>query len=108
MANSNKLKYPVVRNMPVASFYYQGHHTHPIRRTVLVTQSSSTTITGYELREGATIRPFNKAPVKSYSREKIASFGQCGRRLRKRTPKKMLDNSTLTRKGLLELLTDGI
>ena len=69
MYNQKELRYPVVRNQPVARFYYQGNHSHPVRRTVLVTETTSNLIKGYELREGATVRELAKAPIKSYSIE---------------------------------------
>ena len=108
MSNINEADYPVVRNLPVARFYYKGHHSHPVRRTVLVTESNSNIITGYELREGSDIRPFTDAPIKSFSRGKIASVGECGRRLRARTPKKYHAETTLDRSGLLDLVQAGI
>jgi hypothetical protein len=105
--NSATLKYPVVRNLPVARFYYQGHHTHPVRRTVIVTELTAKLIKGYEVREGSTTRTLANAPVKSFSRDKIAMISQCGKRLRKRAPKQNHENSTLTRDGLLNILTNG-
>lgn len=102
-----KPKYPIVRNLPVARFYYQGNHSHPIRRTVLVTEQTAKCIKGYELREGANVRPLADAPIKSYSREKIAVMGQCGRRLRSRTPKAKLNASTLSRDNLFDVILHG-
>lgn len=106
-STASTLKYPVVRNLPVARFYYQGNHTHPVRRTVIVTELTPKLIKGYEVREGSTTRTLSSAPIKSFSRSKIAQVGQCGRRLRKRTPEKDYKNSTLTRDGLLNILTNG-
>lgn len=50
------MKYDVVSNLPVARFWYKGNHSHPVRRTVLITQQDSESITGYELREGSKTR----------------------------------------------------
>ena len=105
--NNSTLKYPVVRNLPVARFYYEGNHTHPVRRTVIVTESTPRIIKGYEIREGSETRSLSKAPIKAYTKSKIAAIGQCGRRLRNRTEKKNLANSTLTRDGLLSILMTG-
>jgi hypothetical protein len=107
-SNGSKLRYPLVKNKPVAQFYYEGHHSHPVRRTVLVTESDNSLIKGYELREGTVVRNLSGAPIKSYRRDKIAMIGQCGRRLRKRLPKKQHTNSTLKRVELLEALMGGI
>ena len=100
--------YDVVRNAPVARFYYKGSHSHPVRRTVLVIETTPTLIRGYELRTGSIVRPFNKAPVRSYTRSKIATIGQCGCRLRKRTPKKYHEKTTFSRNGLLDLVKEGV
>lgn len=108
MYNQKELRYPVVRNQPVARFYYQGNHSHPIRRTVLVTETTSALIKGYELREGATVRELSKAPIKSYSKSKIAVVKQCGNRLRKRIPQEQQNDSTFSRTNLLDALTNGI
>ena len=65
-------KYKLVNNYPVARFYYKGNHSHPVRRTVLVTESTDTFIRGYEVRTGDIIRQPNAAPVKTFLRRKIA------------------------------------
>lgn len=100
-------EYQFVRNRPVARFFYQGDHTHPVRRTVLIIQTTSKVITGYELREGAAIREFKDAPIKSYSRKKIAKVGQIDRR---RALRRQVNNpgvTTLTRSNLKELVRYG-
>ena len=99
--------YPFVKSLPVAKFYYQGSHSHPIRRTVLVTESTPAFIRGYEVREGSITRPFAKAKVKSYTRNKIAVVGQCGRRLRKRVPADLHNSSTLVRLNLVSFVKEG-
>ena len=91
--------YEPVRNLPVAKFFYKGTHTHPIRRTVLVIESNARFIRGYELREGTEVRELKDAPIKSYSRQKIARDRQVSHRR-----KEGYDTSTLRRFGLLEAL----
>jgi hypothetical protein len=100
--------YPVVRSQPVAKFYYQGSHSHPVRRTVLVVENNKNLLTGYELREGSVTRNFDQAPIKSYRHSKIARIEQCGRRLRKRTPKDNHQNTTYVRRSLLDLVKEGV
>jgi hypothetical protein len=68
----------LVENHPVARFYYRGAHSHPVRRTVLVTRSTETDIVGYELREGNAVRTLKTAPLKSYCRARIASQASLG------------------------------
>ena len=100
--------YDLVRNLPVAKFYYQGSHSHPVRRTVLVVENGRNTLKGYELREGAETRSFAMAPIKAFSKNRIAKIGQCGRRLRTRTPAKMHKKSTFERLSLLDLVKTGV
>ena len=102
--------YEPVRNQPVARFFYKGTHTHPVRRTVVIVENNSNTITGYELREGMTMRSMEKAPIKSYRKDTIALVNQLDKRrkLVKTTPKKYRNQSTLSRTGLFSLVTDGI
>lgn len=100
--------YPIVRNMPVARFYYQGSHSHPVRRTVLVIENAKNYIRGYELRDGSIVRPATKAPIKTYRKTKIARIGQCGLRLRKRVHPKLHTNTTFQRVNLLSLVFEGV
>jgi hypothetical protein len=97
--------YEVTRNQPVARFYYQGSHSHPVRRTILVIESTPTLLTGYELREGSVVREFRNAPIKSFRRESIATedqLGPCKHRERGRPTV-----STLQRESLRELVLVG-
>ena len=102
-----KHTYPVRRNLPVARFYYQGSHSHPVRRTVLITESTSRYLRGYELREGSEVRSFLDAPIKTFTRKKIAKIRQCGFRLRSRTPKIKHDSSTFQTENLMDLVKKG-
>ncbi len=99
------MKYDIVRNTPVARFWYKGTHTHPVRRTVLVIESTKEYIRGYELREGRTVRTAAKAPVKTYRRDRIAR----GASLRVDSPIRKLypQKSTLVRKTLLDVIESG-
>jgi hypothetical protein len=102
-------KYQFIENRPVARFFYKGDHTHPVRRTVLIIEATDKLITGYELREGSTRREFKDAPIKSFSRNKIAKVGQIDRRraLRKKATTDELGSTTLTRSELKELIREG-
>jgi len=101
-------EYQLVSRLPVAKFYYQGSHSHPVRRTVLVTENTPKFFRGYELREGSTTRVYKNAPIKSYTKAKIAKVGQCGRRLRKRTPQYLHEEMTLKRHNLAEVVLKGV
>jgi len=102
-------EYQVVRCQPVAKFYYAGSHSHPVRRTVLVTKNTRNHLTGYELREGVDVRHVtSKSPVKTYCKNKIACFGQCRSRLRKRVPVSLHERTTLERQHLLDLVRRGV
>ena len=102
-----KLKYQPIRNLPVARFYYQGSKSHPIRRTVLVTESNGKFFKGYELRCGSTTRTATTAPIRTYCRTKIAEFGdlRTDNSDRKRNSKTA---TTLSRSGLLDLVATGV
>lgn len=102
MSKSNK---EPVRNLPVARFYYQGSHSHPVRRTILVIESKRKYIRGYELREGREVRSLNSAPIKSYRRNEIAMYSDLGAR-KHRQPGPAV--TTLTRAPLSDLGETGI
>ena len=108
---SSSSYYSLVRNMPVARFFYQGKHTHPVRRTVLIVENNGKTFTGYELREGTTVRTtLDKAPVKSFRKDRIAEIRQIDgrRKLRRETPQRKQAQTTFARSDLSSLVTDGI
>jgi len=100
------MKYEIQKNLPVAKFWYKGTHTHPVRRTVLVTESNKEYIKGYELRNGNVIYTASKAPIKTYSRKKIAK----GINLRAENPlrRKNPTKSTLIRKPLINIIESGV
>jgi hypothetical protein len=97
--------YDIVKNSPIAKFYYKGNHSHPVRRTILIIESNKDFVTGYELREGSITRKLDVAPVKSYNRARIARWSQLGRN-KHRVPGP--NWSTLQRFNLLELVKTGI
>jgi hypothetical protein len=102
-------EYLIVINRPVAKFFYKGHHTHPVNRTILVHKETETTITGYELREGDILRKFRNAPIKTFSKDKIAKYGDyCRLRSSKKNAKKSCDQTTLERYDLLDLIKNGV
>ncbi len=101
------MKYAPLRNKPVAKFFYKGHHTHPVRRTIIIIEKRANLLVGYELREGNEVRKMVNAPVKSYRMDRIAVAGQ----LRVNHPMRLRRNSdatTLQREGLLGLLEAGV
>jgi hypothetical protein len=100
--------YTIIERDPVAKFYYQGTHSHPVRRTVIVIEETDNLIQGYELRSGSKICGFKDAPIRGFRKDRIALVKQCGRRLRKRTPDNLLNSTTLQRSGLLEIIKDGV
>ena len=108
MSNARKDYKLIKSQLPVAFFYYQGSHSHPVRRTVLVITATSRRITGFELREGLEKRNYKNAPIKSYRRAKIAKVKQCGRRLRKRVEPRQLNKTTLQRVSLVDLVKRGV
>lgn len=99
--------YEMIKNLPVAKFYYKGHHSHPVRRTIILIDSNKEFIKGYELREGSLVREMHDAPIKTFSRNKIAKFKNL-RKDSKLLKKKKLNNTTLIRKGLMDLIRTGV
>jgi hypothetical protein len=107
----NAAHYPIVKNRPVAKFFYEGtSHTHPVRRTVVLIESKPSYFRGFELREGSTIRTPGKAPIKSYTKKNIARISDIDKRrvLRTNTPKKEQYKTTLTRHSLADLVRSGV
>jgi len=94
--------YSFKRTLPVAKFFYRGqHHDRPVRRTVLIIEQDRQHLTGYELREGAKVRKLKDAPVKTYSKSKIATTKQ----LKRKKPGKEI--TTLRRDNLVSLIISG-
>jgi hypothetical protein len=96
----------LVSNLPVARFWYKGTHTHPVRRTVLITAQTDESFTGYELREGNAVRTENTAPLKTYCRKKIARTHSL--RLDNPLRRSKTNRSTLVRRSYNDLTKTGI
>lgn len=95
---------------PVARFYYQGSHTHPVRRTILVIEETSDKLVGYELREGTTVRDIPEAlkVVKSYRKDRIPKWGDYSRlRMTSKTVLKDPEASTLERSSIISIFREG-
>lgn len=108
----NKLPkvYDLVAKKPVARFFYKGHHSHPIRRTVAIIAETTGLIIGYEFREGSKVRSVEEAldKIKSYRKDKIAKWGDYQRlRMSTRTFLKSPDLSTLERFSIRSMFTQG-
>ncbi len=88
----------LVRNKPVAKFFYKEGHTHPVRRTVLITKENQDFIVGYELREGKETRVGSQAPLKTYCKSDIAKYGEYSR---------LTKNAKLNRLNLIDLVNEG-
>ena len=96
----HNVNYAPIKKEPIAKFYYKGHHSHPVRRTVIVIHSTVSSLTGYELREGSEVRSLREAPVKTYKKAKIAKERQVRH-------KKKTDSSTLVRTQMFDLIKAG-
>ncbi len=103
--------YDLVCKKPVARFYYQGEHSHPVRRTILVIEDRKDVLTGYEFREGSTVRTAEQAlkTIKSYRKDKIARWGDYSRlRMSSTNFLKNPQASTLERLPLVEMFAEGV
>ena len=102
--------YNLVSKKPVARFYYQGAHSHPVRRTVLVIEETDTLITGYEFRAGNTVRTREEAleSIKTYRKDRIPKWGDYSRlRMSWKTFMKDPKKSTLERFGIVTMFSEG-
>lgn len=103
--------YKIIRQHPIAKFFYKGQsHTHPVRRTVVIIENKPNYLIGYELREGAETRTLKNAPIKTYSKCKIAKIKELDSRrtLKAKASKKDLSKSTLSRLQLIEVVREGV
>ena len=110
-ATTAPTQHPLVRNLPLAKFYYQGNHTHPIRRTILITRQDKKKglITGYELRCGHAVRARGEAPIRTFKIEDIARFGDYSRlRDAKKNVGRDIGESTFQRASLRKLEEIGV
>jgi hypothetical protein len=101
--------YEPVTKLPVAKFYYQGNHSHPVRRTVLIVEETKDQFKGYEIREGRTTRSLTEIAnhIKSYRKDKIAKWGDYSRlRLAGKARKKSPNNTTLERYPIVAMFSE--
>jgi chemotaxis signal transduction protein len=96
-----------IKTLPVARFFYKGNHTHPVRRTVVLVESTKTYLLGFEVREGSEVRKLRKSPIKRYNRAKIAKVRNIDKRRKLKRIVKNTDTTTLVRKPLINLLVEG-
>lgn len=102
--------YDIVRRLPVARFYYQGNHSHPIRRTVVIIEETKDLIRGYELREGNSVRSLQDVlkTIKSYRKDRIAKWGDYSRlRQSSKNYLKPPEKTTLERSPIVSLFKEG-
>lgn len=98
----------VLRKKPIAKFFYQGNHSHPIRRTVILDKNTTDYIAGYEIRSGNDVFTLQEAPYKQYSKAKIARAGDyCRIRRTKKYQNVSADTTTLERLELLEVINNS-
>lgn len=98
----------ILKTLPVAKFFYQGNHSHPIRRTVLLVQNRATYLLGYEIRAGNEVFDINTASLKKYKKSKIAKVGDyCRLRNQRKYHNTPANQSTLVRMNLLEVINNA-
>lgn len=102
--------YNLTKKNPVARFFYHHpKHTHPIRVTLLVIEETDTLLTGYQVREGNTIRPTHEAVnyVRSYRKDRIAKYGDYIRlRMTNNGILRSPDESTLRRDSIITMFSE--
>lgn len=74
--NFNDDSINVIRNRPVAKFWYKGTHSKPVRRTILIDKLERGSISGYEVREGRTVKDVTTAQYKTFNRSKIKELSR--------------------------------
>lgn len=95
------LKNQIVEKLLVYKFYYKGTHSHPIRRTVLILKDMEDYFCGYELREGKFVRNLSNAPVKNYTKSKVATLNQLRNKINS-------SDTTLRAMKLVDLMESGL
>jgi hypothetical protein len=105
METETNIPYGILKSQPLARFFYRGQsHSHPVRRSVLIISTDKNHITGYEIREGETIREVSEAPVKTFRKDRIPKWGDYWRL---RRYGKDAETSTLKRCSLRNLEKRG-
>lgn len=100
------LKYEPITRKPYWKFYYTGTHSHPVSRTVVVTEVNENYFRGYEIREGASVRMIMDAPLKSYRFDRIAMSNQL--RLSNKLSQLFPVKTTLRKISRRDLAKEGI
>ena len=95
-------KFKLLRNLPVARFYYQGEsHSHPVRREVVLCEATPDMLIGYEIRSGNKVTSdLSVAPIKSFRRDRIAKYGDYQKLRRTTEQQSRIGQTTLTRAPL--------
>lgn len=98
----------ILKRRPVAKFYYKGHHSHPVRRTVLLVRNTSTYLFGFEIRAGNETFSLKTASIKRYNKSKIAKVGDyCRIKEKKKYQDTSATQTTLERLELLEVINNS-
>ena len=108
---TKKIVYGLVDKKPVARFYYQGNHSHPVRRTGLIIEETKSSLTCYMLRDGSVRRTPQEAlnHIKTFTKSKIARWGDYSRlRMSSKTIFKNPRRTTLERYPLVSLFANGV
>lgn len=91
----------------VLQFSYQGSHSHPVWRLVVVKEDRGTYFMGYEIQEGKIRRTSDeaKAAIKTYRKDRIAKYGDyCRLYGVKKNRSKKPHETTLTTLNALSLI----
>jgi len=97
----------ILKSLPVAKFFYQGNHTHPVRRTVLLVENTPKYLLGYEIRAGNEIFDLQTASLKRYNKSGIAKIGDYSRlRNRKNSRNLPANQTTLVRMELRDVINN--
>ena len=105
-----KKVYDLVQKKPVARFFYQGNHSHPVRRTILVIEEDDVKIVGYEFRCGKEVRTRDEALscIRTYRKDRIAKWGDYKRlRMTSKTYLKDPAKTTLERSSIVTMFSEG-
>ena len=110
MEGRKEKTYEILARKPVAKFYYQGSHSHPVRRTVLLLEETDTFLRGYEFRMGNIVRTPSEAmrEIKTYRKDRIPKWGDyCRLRMSSKTFLNDPQKTTLERFPIVAMFTDG-
>lgn len=91
----------------VVTFKYQGSHSHPITRVVVIKEDTPTFYKGYEIQEGNIVRTKEEAKqtIRTYRKDRIAKYGDYSRLTKsKATQNKRPNQTTLMHLNALTLI----